>query len=130
MSKVIGLKGIDEFDEKVNETGDDHFVVFDAEHEQIKEIIKLLFNEPELDSQADDMIQKLEGVRFIAFEIVSNLIENETVVPVVAFLEVIGMGFDLIWDFDEDLFEPGEDLCFLDMVWDLFVEVKELDLVE
>lgn len=74
--------------------------MFDAEHEQVEEIIELFLDKPELDSQTDDMVQELERVGFFPFEIVCNFVKDEAVVPVVAFLEVGGVGFDFIGDFD------------------------------
>lgn len=58
--KLIGLEGINQLNEKIKKGGDEGFVLFDAEHECIEEIIELFFDKPELDAQTDNIVEEVE----------------------------------------------------------------------
>ena len=60
-------------------------------------------------------------MRFLALEVVVDFVEDETVVAVVAFFEVGGVGLDLVWDLEKYFFEAGKDLDLLGLFGDLFV---------
>ena len=76
------------------------------------------------------MENELQRWEFFSLDALSNLVNNKPEVLVVAGFQVRGVGFDLVWDLNQDLFEAGENLNLFDMVFDRFVELDEFDFVE
>jgi hypothetical protein len=50
--------------------------VLDAEHKQVKEIVEFLLDEPKLDSEADNMVHKLERKGFLPFEVIVDFVKD------------------------------------------------------